>query len=78
MSKRPIKKTRSTNNSWAIETTLPEHPYLESIKGQGFPAFYLNRRGARASLANAKAGYVLPQKARAVRVAVTVTTIGRG
>lgn len=75
MSKRPIKRMRSTTNTWAIETTLPERPYFFVGDRLGT---YQTRRSARESLAVLKSSYVLPMASRAVRVAVTVTTIGRG
>lgn len=76
MAKQPTKRMRATTNSWAIETGLAGQLYLASATG--FPALYSSRQTARAALARLKPGYRLPPAARAVRVAVTVTTIGRG
>lgn len=75
MKKRPIKRTRATANTWAIETGLPERPFY--FVGRALST-YRARARARAALAVLKSSFRLPQAARAVRVAVTVTTIGRG
>lgn len=74
---RPIKRIHSTTRAWSIETGLANPRHLLKPSGP-LPALYATRREARFSLETLKLTFRLPQAARAVRVAVTVTTIGRG
>lgn len=77
MATRPIKRTRSNNRAWSIETGMTKPQHLLKSSGP-LPALYATRREARVQLETLKASFKLPVGARAVRVAVRVTTIGRG
>lgn len=75
MARRTIKRIHSTSRVWTIEARRPDLKYM---RRDGALATYPSRRAARKALALLKHNSVLPKAARAVRVSVTVTTIGRG
>jgi hypothetical protein len=74
---RRIKRTRTTQRGWAIETGVAEKPFAIGLLDRGFSLFGTRKR-ARNRMQIAKESDLLPRKARVVRVSVTVTTIGRG
>lgn len=75
MAKRLVKRMHFTTRTWAIEAARPDLKYMNR---DGHLATYRSRREARRALRALKDNTVLPPPARAVRVSVTVTTIGRG
>lgn len=76
---RKIKRARSTHLAWAIEPREVGQPdFRPTSERHLFPHCWRNRFMARDALARFKLPGWETKRARVVRVAITVTMIGRG
>lgn len=75
---RTVNRTHVTHYFWAIESGETKPRYEPCLDARQPLRAYLSRREARDALAVFKEISICGQKARVVRVSVTVTTIGLG